>query len=286
MGANDYNIERLLLERGIEPRYRRPGYGMYLSPLRSENTPSFKVDFQRNLWYDFGIGQGGGPVDLCMLLDRCCLREAMSKLSDGDFVRKNVKGKSTVDILSERMVESVSLLDYLSSRGIALEVARGYCSELSVSIGGKRHIALGFRNDAGGWEMRNRYLKISTSPKTVTTLRGRAGQCHVFEGFMDYLSFVTLGGGRLQGSCVILNSVVNLPRCASFLKGFGEIYCWLDNDRAGGDTLQRIREVCPAANVVDCSKYYGASKDLNDFLTGKQVTEVKQSSVKTNRLKL
>jgi len=286
MGPFDYNIEKLLSERGIEPRYRRAGYGMYLSPLRSENSPSFKVDYNRNLWYDFGIGQGGGPVDLCMQLDKCDMREVLSKLSGGDFVRKKVENTPAVKILSEALLESPHLLDYTASRGISFNVARAYCSQLTVAIGGKRHIAIGFRNDAGGWELRSSYLKMSTSPKTVTTFPANTVQCHVFEGFMDYLSFISLGGGKLGGSSVVLNSVVNLRRCQEFLKGFGEIYCWFDNDRAGKEALGEVSRIAVSASVVDCSKYYGSSKDLNDFLIGKQVEGEKQSPEKINRLKL
>ena len=36
-------IREYLARRGIVPRYERNGYGMYLSPLREERTPSFKA---------------------------------------------------------------------------------------------------------------------------------------------------------------------------------------------------------------------------------------------------
>ena len=48
-------IRQFLARRGIQPKYECNGYGMYLSPLREERTPSFKVDYVRNLWYDFGL---------------------------------------------------------------------------------------------------------------------------------------------------------------------------------------------------------------------------------------
>ena len=53
------SIRQFLTRRGILPKYERNGYGMYLSPLRDERTPSFKVDYVQNLWYDFGLGGGG-----------------------------------------------------------------------------------------------------------------------------------------------------------------------------------------------------------------------------------
>ena len=55
--SNRISIRDFLARRGIQPKYERSGYGMYLSPLREERTPSFKVDYVRNLWYDFGLGE-------------------------------------------------------------------------------------------------------------------------------------------------------------------------------------------------------------------------------------
>ena len=34
----------------------------YLSPLREEKTPSFKVNRKLNCWYDHGIGKGGSQL--------------------------------------------------------------------------------------------------------------------------------------------------------------------------------------------------------------------------------
>mgnify|MGYP001509848059 CR=1 FL=1 len=60
------SIRQFLARRGILPKYERNGYGMYLSPLREERTPSFKVDYVQNLWYDFGLGEGGTLLTLVM----------------------------------------------------------------------------------------------------------------------------------------------------------------------------------------------------------------------------
>lgn len=40
-----------------------------MSPLRRENTPSFKVNAAKNLWYDHGAGRGGTIIDLAMELE-------------------------------------------------------------------------------------------------------------------------------------------------------------------------------------------------------------------------
>ena len=77
-------IRQFLAWRGILPKYERNGYDMYLSPLREERTPSFKVDYVRNLWYDFGLGEGGTLLTLVMRLERCDSREAIRRLQNGE----------------------------------------------------------------------------------------------------------------------------------------------------------------------------------------------------------
>lgn len=83
--SNRISIRDFLARRGIQPKYERSGYGMYLSPLREERTPSFKVDYVRNLWYDFGLGEGGTLLTLVMRLERCDRYAAIRILSNGEI---------------------------------------------------------------------------------------------------------------------------------------------------------------------------------------------------------
>ena len=52
----------------------------YCSPLRNERTPSFKVNTERNQWYDFGSGEHGDIIDLVCALHRCSISEAIQHL--------------------------------------------------------------------------------------------------------------------------------------------------------------------------------------------------------------
>lgn len=71
------SIRDYLSQRGLHPAKDNPRYGLYLSPLRDERTPSFKVDYMQNLWYDFGLGTGGSIIDLVMRLERCDFTQAI-----------------------------------------------------------------------------------------------------------------------------------------------------------------------------------------------------------------
>lgn len=161
------------------------------------------------------------------------------------------------------------LLDYLAKRGIPSGIATRECVEVHYRTRGKWYFGIGFKNRKGGLEIRNPYFKGSTSPKDITYLRhvpkgdGRTTVL-VFEGFMDYLSYLTLKQGRPVPDCVVLNSVGNLPAALDVLKGYGHICCFLDNDDAGRKTTEEIRRQC--GSVTDKAAHYLPHKDLNEFL--------------------
>lgn len=99
------SIRYYLAERSLYPTKDNPRYGLYLSPLREEHTPSFKVDYEQNLWYDFGLGEGGSIIDLVMCMELCDAGEAIQRLErhiDGmsvsTFLRKNPVPKRSSSI--------------------------------------------------------------------------------------------------------------------------------------------------------------------------------------------
>lgn len=84
-------IRAYLAERGLHPTKDNPRYGLYLSPLRKEHTPSFKVDYVQNLWYDFGLGAGGSIINLVMRLERCDFTQALRLLGSGERTQMAVR---------------------------------------------------------------------------------------------------------------------------------------------------------------------------------------------------
>jgi hypothetical protein len=54
----------------------------YLSPLRQEQTASFKVNRKLNVWFDFGFGKGGDIIDFGTLYHNCTISEVLQKLTD------------------------------------------------------------------------------------------------------------------------------------------------------------------------------------------------------------
>lgn len=191
-------IREYLARRGILPRYERNGYGMYLSPLREERTPSFKVNYQKDLWYDFGIGEGGTPLALIMRLERCSRSEAFEHLqhaAEGTVSllaariceryavpTESPHSQPALRILSDVLLRHPALLGYLTSRGIVPGIAAAYCREVRYQVRNRCFFAIGFRNDCGGWELRSERFKGSSSPKQITTVDHQADKVIVFEG--------------------------------------------------------------------------------------------------------
>lgn len=127
-------IRAYLAERGLRPTKDNPRYGLYLSPLRKEHTPSFKVDYMQNLWYDFGLGVGGSIINLTMRLEMCDFTQAVRLLDSGERTPIVVPAPSsgsptlpTLRILSDIPLRHPALIGYLSSRGINPTIASVYC---------------------------------------------------------------------------------------------------------------------------------------------------------------
>ena len=98
----------------------------------------------------------------------------------------------------------------------------------------------------------------------------------IFEGFMDFLSYLTLEKVENRFICIesstdymILNSIGNLKKCLEELDKFSSIHCYLDNDTAGQKTVETIRGLYDH-RVFDESVRYQEYKDLNDYLLGKK----------------
>lgn len=268
-------IREYLLRRGLQPHHETATHGMFLSPLREERTPSFSVRYDKGLWYDFGLGEGGTLLQLVMRLEGCGMAEAIRRLRKGaadeapyqPLPTASPREDSSLRILGVGEIRHPALVGYLRERGIAPDVAGALCREVHYAVGERRFFAIGFRNDAGGWELRSPQFKGSSAPKSITTFDRHGDTALLFEGFFDLLSHLTLQHeSEPTADTAVLNSVVNLPRALPFLARHTTIHAFLDNDEAGHLTLERLRSALPGATVIDRAESYRAHKDLNESL--------------------
>ena len=87
----------------------------------------------------------------------------------------------------------------------------------------------------------------------------------VFEGFWDFLSYLTIQKiEKTKHDVAVLNSVANVQKAIDFIKSHKEIYSYLDNDEGGRNATEFIKSNCISVN--DRSEQYAGFKDLNDYL--------------------
>ncbi|MFI3320121.1 MAG: toprim domain-containing protein [Rikenellaceae bacterium] len=264
------SIKSFLASRNINPKTERGRVGLYLSPLRPESTPSFKVDYSQNLWYDFGANVGGSIIDLVMHLDKLSFHQAATKLEQGNFSYSHWTpptqiSPSTQIITEIKPLQNPHLIAYLEKRAINPDIAQHYCREIHYTQNKKHYYAIGFQSDAGGYELRNEYYKGSTSPKSPTIIKGSTNSTMLFEGFMDMLAYLTLiETASPESNVCVLNSVSNLSKAVKFLRSQQTIHCFLDNDPAGSKALFDVHKL--GVEVVNHSRLYRDFKDVNEYL--------------------
>lgn len=243
----------------------------FLSPLRSENNASFKVSLIKNRWYDFGIGKGGNSIDLVMQLHSCTAWEAVAFLlvggSESVFIPpiRQQEPESKIRINKTRPLRRQALLEYLRSRSIPAPIARQYCQEVHYSIGGKRYFSVGLQNVKGGWELRNKYLKNSSSPKSFSLISRESDQIIITEGMFDLLSLDLLERELVRTSdCLVLNSLSFLTDIKAILPRYKRLLLYLDNDPAGRNAANYFLSKFDTAR--DRSGRYRPFSDPNEWL--------------------
>ena len=278
-------LATFLSQLGHEPTARKGTRLWYKSPLRQEQTPSFKVETALNCWYDFGLGRGGNIIDLAAeMYQSTDLRYLMRCIADScpvpsvQTVASSYPQRHSAPNMAQFEVvplEHRALVAYLQERGIPAHIAKAKCKEAHYCVNGRFYFAVAFENVSGGCELRNRYFKGCRGRKDISYLPwardGPSTECAVFEGFIDYLSALTLG--IISGAdAIILNSVVNVNKAVPYLKGYTTINCYLDNDSAGQTALTELTAIY-GSTVIDRSTLYSEFKDLNEYLTNPSFTK-------------
>jgi hypothetical protein len=146
---------------------------------------------------------------------------------------------------AKQPITDFSLSCYLKTRKINQSIANKYCSEVSFDLNNKIYKAIGFKNTAGGYELRSEFFKRSSSPKYVSYFNSKnAKSIAVFEGFFDFLSYQTIHQNQEQQltNFLILNSLAFFERSLLLIEKSDTIHLYLDNDEAGRKYTQRAQK--------------------------------------------
>lgn len=283
----------------------------YHSPIRQNDAhPSFKIDAVKNLWFDHGIASGGNIIDLVRELFACDVRDALQHLErtglfspalatpqtgaprkikavkttqlSAPFEGHNFEGEkeksAAFELIEKKPLNHPILMQYLLKRGIDIEIARKYASEIvfKAPYSAINYFSLGYPSGDGFEARSGRFKGFVGINKSVSFHETENATClQVFEGFIDFLSYLSKNALRQPvGAVLVLNSTNLWKRALPFINDprFSEVRLYLDNDAAGEATTRKFFERAEtSAKLVDMRSHYAEFEDLNDWLLGKRI---------------
>ena len=243
----------------------------YFALDREEKIPSLSVDFVKNKAFDFGTGKSYDVISIVQQMNQCSVSEALKYLEKFEFfVQKEIQNKETKQqkeykILKVSEIQHPALIQYLKSRKVYEQ--KELVNEVEYELNGKKYFGIGFFNNSGGVEIRNKYSKICLGKKDVTLIKNElniSNEIVIFEGFFDYLTYRNLEKTN-NSTCdfLILNSTAIIFKVEELLKEYDKISLFLDNDGNGEFVKSKIQY--QYNNVEDCSLLYQNFKDLNEW---------------------
>jgi DNA primase len=262
------------------------GY-LYISPFSTdEKTPSFYVLKNTKGEYlnykCWSSGKGGDIYNFIMEYYHLDFKSAKSRLNAilNDNYTKTQKHEqkattptqTTYKIISITDIQKQYLKDYLLSRAIIFSFNQ--LKEITYQITNKDksttiYTALSFVNDSKGYEVRNKYFKGSFGNKDITFIKStnHSKNVKIFEGFMDYLSYLNISTIDINHyDVIVLNSTALLSKAMKILEtsDYNNIDLYFDNDKSGSISTDEVLKVYP--NAIDKRATYKNFNDVNDYI--------------------
>lgn len=285
--AKNIAMTFIMEKLGIRLEKKKGPDHWYLSPFRSERSASFKINSNKNVWYDHGEGIGGGVIKFV----RYFLQTQNEDHTDADIARWLNNMEPTYDykpypvyeeskpsVIQLKQMSSLrhpALFDYLASRRIPVALGKRYFKEIHVfnQTCGNSFFALGMENENGGYELRNKFFKGSVSAKGITFIRGTKvlpDEVHVFEGAFDFVSALAAQNHKaFEGDVIILHSTSNLGYAFPYINNYSykKVYSWLDNDEAGKKAKQKLDDFLVAHRMMHLpmNRNYQSHKDISEW---------------------
>ncbi|HDZ05501.1 MULTISPECIES: toprim domain-containing protein [Maribacter] len=282
--ARAFPIEKALAKLGHFPTRTNEKEAWFLSPIRPETQASFKVSKKLNRWYDHGEGKGGNVIGLICLITKGTVKEALEIIGQDElsfsfqkqpFLEK--QREHTITIMYAKPIQHLGLMKYLHERNISMATASKYCSEVHYMFRGRKYFATGLKNDSGGWELRNKYYKNSSSPKDITHIKNGYDKLIITEGMFDLLSILEYHKNlESDYDFLVLNSTAFVQKVMRTLEGYSSIELYLDNDSNGKRTTEKL--MAHSKSCKDKSKHYSGFKDMNEWLRGSSINGVGQKA--------
>ena len=269
---NSISLEEVLQNLGHHPTKQTEKEAWFLNPFATENHASFKLDKRNNIWYLHSEGIGGKNTDFMMKYLKASVKEVLEWAEKQNFSsfqyqnNSNTKQKALANnytIIEVKDIQHQALLEYLKSRKVENQLE--FLKEIHYRMNDKNYFGIGFKNDSGGYEIRNKYSKICLGKKDVSMIKNGSENLKIFEGFFDFLSFKNIEKSLSdeKSDYIILNSVSMISKIKNLLKNYKKIELYFDNDEAGNRAVETLKK--EFENVEDDRILYKDFKDLNDW---------------------
>jgi hypothetical protein len=279
----NYSLVDLLTNLGFVPGKHVRNEQLYLSPLRdTDTTPSFSVNDKQGTWFDFGEGKGGNIIDFGLKYWKgSSFQEVLEKIvltcggsvpvlsAAPNYKRQPMAEKEpNYEILDIKDLGSnPAILNYLEGRGVG-QVAEGRLKEIYYYVEDankkqNKFFAAGWQNEQGAWEIRNLNFKGCLGHKAISFIPNSEKRLAVFEGFFNYLSWLT-ENQFAPDSVLVLNSVSLLQAGIIKAQDFRDISLYFDNDPSGRQATLDFKAALPWA--IDHAGIYTGYNDYNDLI--------------------
>ena len=269
---NTIPLEEVLQILGHLPTKQTEKEAWFLNPFANENHASFKLDKRNNIWFLHSEGIGGNNTDFMMKYLKASVKEVLewaekqnfsSFHQQKDYHKKEELPTNNYTIIELKDIQHPALLEYLKFRKVENQTA--FLKEIHYQMNDKNYFGIGFKNDSGGYEIRNKYAKICLGKKDVSTIKNGSENVKIFEGFFDFLSFKNIEKSLENKSSdyIILNSVSMIHNIKNSLRNYEKLELYFDNDEAGNRAVEMLKN--ENENVEDCRKLYSDFKDLNEW---------------------
>jgi len=273
----------LLSRLGYQPVRTTGQEILYLSMIRDSDTkPSFAVNDGLGVWYDHGLGKGGNIIDFGLAYWKIPFQQVLEKIMQvaGQQLppascspEPKFRKRSPVKIPHYEIQEikelgnNPAITEYLQSRYV-WEAAQGRLKEIYYYVEDQKRLrkyffAAGWPNELGAWEVRNLYFKGCLGHKAMTLIPGDENSLSVFEGYLNYLSWIT-ENPLATDSVIILNSIALIQGAIRKAAAYPEVNLFFDRDSAGHLATLDFKKAVPQA--TDCSHHYLHYNDYNDKL--------------------
>lgn len=278
------SLAGLLTRLGYYPARTSGQEQLYISMLRDSDTnPSLAVNDGLGVWYDHGLGKGGNVIDFGLAYwPNLSFKEVLEKIvavanlpltgqrpdSEQNHKRRHAQKVPHYQIEDIKdLGNNPAITAYLGQRGV-WEAAEGRLQEIYYYVEDekkqrKHFFAAGWQNEVEGWEVRNKYFKGCLGHKGLTLVPGETDRLAVFEGYMNYLSWLTLNP-EAGSHVLVLNSLALLQAGIKKAESFSSIDLYLDRDKSGEQASLEFIKALPQA--IDRSAAYQGYGDYNDYL--------------------